>query len=373
MENVTSLQRSRFAPVVRERGARSTDRARRAPELRILTPIPLLAAVMLIPAGPACARETDRSGTTGVELRCKLTLPRGDRAYKLWRVELKRSSGEPLRQQVAAGGDTARFKDVPPSIYVLCVSGEKGKSRCESIDLNPPSTGATRTIHKSIEVPATAAHDDAHQVNARKLAVPGRARREMIRSEEAQLRGDSEESVEHLERAIEIFPDYTDALNNLGTHYHRKGDYDRALGYFTRVIAIDERFFPGWINLAGSLLALGRLEPALEANLKAIRLRPNDALVNCQTGTNYFYLRRYPEAKLFFEKAVTIDPSSANAPQLFLAHIAMAEQNPPVAARHIRSFLDLHPNSPRAAGLRRTLETLETKGPEAVRAANPEP
>jgi len=183
----------------------------------------------------------------------------------------------------------------------------------------------------------------------------------MVRAEEALLRGDATDAVHRLERAIEIYPNYADALNNLGTHYHRSGNYVRSVEYFKRVVRIDPKFFPGWVNLGGSLLASGNLQEALAANLKAAELRPNDALVNTQLGVNYFYLRRYPDAKGYFEKVVAIDPLSANAPQLFLAHIAMAEHEPGEAERHILDYLALHPNSPRAAHLRRTLENLSTR------------
>jgi len=134
-----------------------------------------------------------------------------------------------------------------------------------------------------------------------KLSVPQRAREELERSERARFRGEFEESVRRIKRAIEIFPDYSDALNNLGTHYHSQ-------------LAID-----------------------------------------------YFYLHDYAEAKKYFKKVLVLDPAAANSPQLFLAHIALSEKNEPEAEGYIRGFLALHPNSPHAPRLRSTLETLASK------------
>jgi tetratricopeptide (TPR) repeat protein len=311
------------------------------------------------------------AGAQRVEFRCKLTAPRPSRASKFWRVELKRSSGEPVRTQIVAGDGTVRYRELAPAIYVLCVSGEKGQGRCESVDLTPPPNVSLHIFRKEVAAPVTAPNGDAHRVDARLLAVPERARREMIRAEEAQLRGESRQAVGHLERALEIHPSYADALNNLGTHYHRIGDYARAIDYFTRVTEIDPRSFPGWINLGGSLLALGKLNPALAANAKALTLRPNDPLGNSQLALNYFYLRRYREAKPLFERVLVLDPLSANAPQLFLAQIAMAGQSPAEAAGHIRGYLELHPNSPRRDTLRRTLENLTSRTVSSNREALP--
>jgi Tfp pilus assembly protein PilF len=77
---------------------------------------------------------------------------------------------------------------------------------------------------------------------------------------------------------------------------------------------------------------------------------------------NYFYLRKFPEAKTYFEKVVRLDPSSAKSPQLFLAHIAFAERRPDEAEHQIRRYLELHPNSPQAASLRQTLQNLAITG-----------
>ena len=297
----------------------------------------------------------------GVELRCKVVATRGERGYKLWKLDLKNSSGEPVRQAVAGGGDTVPFKGLRPGIYVLCISGEKGRSRCESIDLVPAPGQSAARFQKTIETPQVRDRD-SNRVDALRLAVPNGARREMTRAEEAQLHGDSRSAVHHLERAIAIYPKYADALNNLGTHYHRKGDYERSIAYFTKVTEIDPRFFAGWVNLGGSLLAAGKVQDALLANLKAAELRPNDPLANTQLGVTYFYLHQYVDAKTYFRRVIEIDPASANSPQLFLAHIAMAERSVQEAEQYIRSYLDIHPHSPRAPHLRRTLESLATGG-----------
>jgi len=319
---------------------------------------------------PASAGEPDRA----VELRCKILPAPNDRGYKLWKVEIRKSSGEPVRQAVAASGDTVGFKSLEPGIYIFCLMGEKGRQRCQSIDLVPAPNQTSHRFVKKFEAPPLGVNQkDAHKVSARKLAVPDKARKEMIRAEEAQLKGDKGEALRHLERAIEICPAYADALNNLGTYYHRSGDYERSVQYFTNATRLDPEFFAAWVNLGGSLLALGKLQSALDANKRALELRPNDPLANSQVGINYFYLRNYAESKRFLEKVLSLDPYSANSPQLFLAHIAFAEKEQDSAQKYIRGYLELHPNSPQAPHLRRTLQNLVSGGSRTSQnTANPD-
>jgi len=319
----------------------------------------LFPTALILWLGLARPATSGSDGESQVELRCKIVADRAESGYKLWKVNLRSASGEPLRDAVAAPGGTVRFKKLQPGIYLVCLSGDKNRSRCQSVDLVPPPDRKEQVFEKSFELPPQITNRvDAHGVSASRLGVPDKARREMLRSEEAQLRGDSEGAVRYLERAVEIYSKYTEALNNLGTHYHRAGNYTRSIEYFTKVTQLDPRFFAGWVNLGGSLLAAGKFESALEANQKAVQLRPDEALANSQMGMNYFYLRRFPEAKTYFTKAVTLDPYSAKSPQLFLAHIAFAERRPDEAENQIRQYLELHPNSPQAPGLRQTLQNL---------------
>jgi tetratricopeptide (TPR) repeat protein len=298
-----------------------------------------------------------------VELKCKILPAPSDRTYKIWKVEIRKNTGEPLRQAFGAGGDTVRFKGLKAGIYILCLFGDKGRSGCQSVDLIPPANQAPQVFVKEIQAPPMPVHQkDSHQVSKTRLAIPDKARKELIKSEEAQLRGETKQALRHLERALELYPEYVDALNNLGTYHHRSANYDRSIKYFARATELAPEFFAGWVNLGGSLLAVGRLVPALEANKRAIKLRPSDALANSQMGMNYFYMRQFDEAKQYFLKVLTVDPSSANQPHLFLAHIAHLEGRPEEARTYIGGYLELHPNSPQAPHLRRTLQHLSTTG-----------
>ncbi|MGA2261422.1 MAG: tetratricopeptide repeat protein [Acidobacteriota bacterium] len=55
--------------------------------------------------------------------------------------------------------------------------------------------------------------------------------------------------VHHLKQAIEIYPDYADAWNNLGAYYHRRGNFEQAILDFTKVTELRCEFDVGWMNL----------------------------------------------------------------------------------------------------------------------------
>ena len=138
------------------------------------------------------------------------------------------------------------------------------------------------------------------------------------------------------------------------------GKQEESIDCFKKVTELDPEFYGGWVNLGGSLLAIGKFKDALEANTHALQLRPDDSLVISQVALSYYYMHNLPEAKRLFLKLLTLDPESAIGPQLFLAHISLAEQNKAEAKEYMNQFLKVHPNSPEAKHLRELLNNLDS-------------
>jgi Tfp pilus assembly protein PilF len=180
----------------------------------------------------------------------------------------------------------------------------------------------------------------------------------MIEAEQAQLRGEPERAMQHLIRAVEIYPDYVDALNNLGTYYQRMGEHDQAISLFYRVVDLEPGFYGGWVNLGGCLMAKGEFQQAKTVARRALELRPADPLVMGQYALANYYLRDYGEAKKYFTRVLEKDPAAANSPQLFLAQIEISAKNMDKAVVYMQDFLKWHPNAPEAAQVRNTINNL---------------
>ncbi|MBC8166170.1 MAG: tetratricopeptide repeat protein [Bryobacteraceae bacterium] len=93
--------------------------------------------------------------------------------------------------------------------------------------------------------------------------VPGKARREFERSQVAIERNDPERSLQHLQKAVELDPDYVQAHNNLGSRH----------------------------------MLLGHHEPALAAFLRAAELEPNSSMVQTNLAVAYLTLRNFAAAE----------------------------------------------------------------------------
>ncbi len=290
-----------------------------------------------------------------VELECKIVSSSPGLPYRPWVIELRRPNGDPVFQALKGSGDSVRVKDLKPGIYQLCITGTNGE-RCESVDLSLPPNKRFFRFKNRLKTPdATVGGGASHGVSVADLSIPKEARAEMARSEMAELSGDSDSALRHLERALALHPNYPDALNNLGVHYYRARNYGKSIEYLRKATELSPNSYVAWANLASSVLASGNFKEALSINKRALDLRPADARANMQLGLNFYYIHEYPQAKTYFEKAIKLDPMSASAPQIFLAEIAILENDSTGAERYIRDFLKLHPNSLVAPKLREVL------------------
>jgi tetratricopeptide (TPR) repeat protein len=118
---------------------------------------------------------------------------------------------------------------------------------------------------------------------------------------------------ECFEQVIEINLNYADAHNNLGTIFLTLGENQKAKSCYEKAIEINPSYADAHNNLGIIFKELGDLQKAKECCEKAIEINPNhiDALNNL--GVIYKKLKKLQKAKECYEKAITINPNNTDA------------------------------------------------------------
>ncbi|MGH8004964.1 MAG: tetratricopeptide repeat protein [Limisphaerales bacterium] len=119
---------------------------------------------------------------------------------------------------------------------------------------------------------------------------------------------------EAVDKAFKLKPDLPEAHLALGYYYYRGNlDYDRALKEF----AIAQKGQPNSSDLLAAIGYVqrrqGKFEQALANILKAAELDPRSNLNALQVGTTYHYIRNYPEAERYYDRAISIAPDRVTA------------------------------------------------------------
>ena len=270
----------------------------------------------------------------------------------------------PFEDSTLAGDDGRfRFRDLLAGTYTLGAFVPGSGEYRRTVEVGPSQADNRKRIELTVEL-----HDGEFEsrdslrreavVSAKELAIPERARREYEDAEKRLARRDVEGAVAHLERAVELAPQFLEAWNHLGTIAYQEHNYKRAESCFRKALAADPHDFQPLVNLGGVLINLGRFEEALQYNLYAELSRPGDALANSQLGMSYFYLQKLDLARKYLTAAKKIDPAHFSHPQLILAEIAVRRGDRNEAARELAEFLQYHPDSPEAGKIQEKLAQL---------------
>jgi tetratricopeptide (TPR) repeat protein len=151
-------------------------------------------------------------------------------------------------------------------------------------------------------VPRDQSHLVGDTISVRELRIPARAIKELQRSQTALRSGDTRNSARHLERALQIYPDYLEGHNSLGARYIDLREYEKAAAEFQKAIDINPRIMQPVNNLSVA----------------------------------FFLLERYPEAEAAARRAIDLDPHNATPRYMLGCILATEKRNPTEAIEMLR-------------------------------------
>jgi tetratricopeptide (TPR) repeat protein len=111
-------------------------------------------------------------------------------------------------------------------------------------------------------------------VSASQLHIPGKALKEYERSQKAYRSGDLTSSAAHLQKALEIYPQFVSAHNALGLRYVQLREFDKALDEHQSAVALNEADGEVHSDLSLDLLLLNRYRDAEAEARRALEITP---------------------------------------------------------------------------------------------------
>lgn len=131
--------------------------------------------------------------------------------------------------------------------------------------------------------------------------------------------GDPAEATQRLEQAIELQPDYVDALVNLGIVRAGQGAADAAGDLFQRAVDADPNHPNALSNLGTYHLQRGAFTDAVNVLARAAAVAPGRADVAANLAAAYLQTGNAGEARRFAQRALSIDPGQPTARQVLAA------------------------------------------------------
>jgi len=273
------------------------------------------------------------------------------------------STATPFAVSTLTGEDGAFvFRNLEAGEYTAAVFfPDRGEAR-RTVSVGPGTADEQHRIRIALEFAdadfAVAGTLRRHTVSAQQLSIPAKALLEFEAARQALSHRDAPLAASHLEDAVALAHQITEAWNELGTIAYQTGKYARAEECFRKALAADPKAFEPLVNLGGVLVTLRRTDEALTYNIQAVLARPEDALAQSQLGLAYFQAGNFELALKHLETARLLDPGHFSGPQLTIAEIHLRRGDRREAASDLEEFLKFHPDWPAAAAIRQHIALL---------------
>lgn len=170
------------------------------------------------------------------------------------------------------------------------------------------------------------------------------------------------EGLKYLKSAIEIFPDYYDAIERLGMEYTRLGYNEAAQILLSRAVEINFRGFNSWYGLAYSLYSQNKLSEAVKASEKALSLNQSSVDMLLLDAAIYKRLKNYKYSEKQLKKAKEFAKDSVPEVHWQLAllygnNLSRYQE----AADELEIYLKMQPNNANAENIRKLIVIFREK------------
>jgi len=179
-------------------------------------------------------------------------------------------------------------------------------------------------------------------ISVKRLAhvVPGKALKQYDRAKKARQAGDVDGAMASLQKALEIDPEFIEAVNDMGACHTAKQNFADAADFFDRAIHIDPHYWPAFYNLALMSLMQNKFEDAERAARTAADLDRVGSSSRLLLGTALVFQDKFTdEAVTSLEKARDEFPQA----HLLLARALAGRGKKAEARSELESFLAAKP------------------------------
>ena len=337
--------------------------------LSLITVLLLLAAGAYAQSGAG----VDTTGTGGRHsISGRLIFPSGQRADSRLKVTLQ-SNGQGELSVLADGNGNFMFRSLAAGSYTVVVDGgDYFETTSESLYIDPTITDRrTNTSIGPLSRPYTVqvylrpkqagAQMKAGVLNAALASVPKPAVELYERALASAQRGETDQAIDDLKRAVSLYPRFGLALNELGVQYLRKGELDKAAEALAKVLQISPEAAEPSLNYGIVLLQQKKFADAEKQLRDAVKKNDQAYTAHLYFGITLIYVKNYTEAEAELRKAIAIGGAKASQAHYYLGGLYWQTGKHQQAADELETFLKLEPKAANADKLRNTIKELRNK------------
>lgn len=312
--------------------------------------------------GSGSSRAVDRApDTTSGNIRGKVTLQGGAPISQAVKVTLLTLRG--TRDIVFTDNQGQfEFRTLPPGEYTLEIEGDRLRFdvSTERVAILKGATSAvTITLKEKSATNENKPAGSVISVGEIDKDVPDKARKEFERASKLSREGKALESIEHLRKAIAIYPNFMMAHNDLGAQLLEQGKLDEAAIELRRATELDAKAFNPYLNLGVALLRQKRFTEAVDVLRKSLSLESSSPAAKLYLGLALMNTNDLDGAERELKAAYNLGGTSYSDALFYLGELYLNSGARAQARQAFEAYLHSEPNAANAAQAQKLISILQ--------------
>ena len=268
------------------------------------------------------------------------------------RVELSDANGAVVASTYTGVTGHFEFSRLSPGIYsVVATSGLQQSS--ERVD----ASNFSNTVNVRMQgVSKPTDGVEGNSISIAQYRVPAKAREAYRKAHEALEKGKMDDAHKHLAKALELCPNYAEALTLRGVLALNQQDSQAAIADLDKAIQADGNYSLAYLVMGSALNMQSKFDEAIRSLQRGQSLAPNYWQGYFEMGKSYIGKANYPDALRQLERAQSLAPADYPLISLLRAHALLAMKQFPEAMTALQAFLQKDPQGPNSAQARKMLE-----------------
>jgi TolA-binding protein len=270
---------------------------------------------------------------------------------------------------LASTDDRGRFvfSGVGSGVYTIVIEGEEGfEPVSHQVEIIRERSTVPETYTVTIRLRAienVKSKIKPGVVSAANAGVPKRALDLYQDAGKLAREKDYKGAIKQLKLAVDEYPSFLNALNQIGALYLRLDELDNADKALRAALKIDPESYDALISRAIILFRLTKFKDAETVLRKILKLKPESAAAHYYLGRTLNKLGRNNEAETAFLACIKISPTDFKEAHRILAAIYLDRGAAQRVVEELETYLKLVPTAPDADHLRRVVEQIKQPAP----------
>lgn len=295
-------------------------------------------------------------------MRVDVIYPNGSHASAHLRVQLRQGiNGMLVAMDNTNSSGNVEFSELDPGDYDVRVTGdgvEPGDSGTFTIEETKEFLSVTVTVKPAASAEAGTDVRGA-SIAASDLNVPKKASKEYEHAGEEMEAGNWDKAIDHLNKAIVLYPQYSAAYNDLGVCYGHLKQKDKQREALLKAISINEHCTPALINLAHMEMKDNQLIEATDTLKRTLTTEPSSIDALTMLTEVEFREGHYDMAIIDAHKVHGLAHHYASV-HYTAAEAWQKENHIQEAVAELKTFLVEEPQGPRADVVRKVLGEMQS-------------